>query len=266
MVELREVRYRAGGALILDGISLRFRKNRFNVLLGPNGAGKTTLLKLAAGLLLPSAGEISYAGRSLPTFPAELLARKRAVLSQHVELAFPLAVVDVVQMGRYPHYGRVPSARDRDIVRRALDLVDMAGKSGRLYPTLSAGEQQKVQMARVLAQIWNQDEPEQEKYLFLDEPTTSLDIHHQIHLLDVARGLLGRNCTVIAILHDLNVALQYGDSFFVLDGGRLVHEADAAADVPGALIERVFSVRAHQLVDAEDGQSIWRFSLPDRQQ
>ena len=75
-------------------------------------------------------------------------------------------------------------ARDRDIIRHALDLVDMAGKSGRLYPTLSAGEQQKVQMARVLAQIWNQDEPEQEKYLFLDEPD-DLDIHHQIHLLDV---------------------------------------------------------------------------------
>ena len=97
--------------------------------------------------------------------------------------------------------------------------------------------------------------------LFLDEPTTSLYIHHQIHLLDIARGLLDRHCTVIAILHDLNVALHYGDSFFVLDGGRLVHEADGAEQVPGELIERVFSVRAHQVVDAANAERIWRFSL-----
>lgn len=261
MAEFRGVHYRAGRALILDGISLRFRPHRFNVVLGPNGAGKSTLLKLAAGLLRPSVGEITYGHHPVAAFATGALARKRAVLSQHVELPFPLEVEQVVQMGRYPHYAHTPSMRDREIVRRALDLMGMTEKSSRSYPTLSAGEQQKVQMARVLAQIWNDDGPREQRYLFLDEPTTSLDVRYQIHLLDVARDLLGRDCTVVAILHDLNLALQYGDSFFVLDRGRLALEADGAENVPTELIERVFRVTAHHVVDATTGHRIWRFAL-----
>jgi iron complex transport system ATP-binding protein len=269
MVDVRSVRYAAGGALILDGVSVRFRPHRFNVILGPNGAGKSTLLRIATGLLRPTAGEVRYGDRPVAEIPGDALARTRAVLSQHVELAFPLPVRDVVLMGRYPHYGRAPSARDRDIVARALELVGMTPRREQPYPTLSGGERQKVQLARVLAQIWNYDAhdgrgggaPSEHKYLFLDEPTSSLDVHYQIHLLDVARGLLGYDCTVVAILHDLNVALEYGDSFFVLDGGRVVHEADGAADVPRELLERVFRVRARGVRDPEDGHEVWRFRL-----
>ncbi len=164
-------------------------------------------------------------------------------------------------MGRYPHYGRVPTAHDREIVDRALGLVDMTDKRMQLYPTLSGGEQQKVQLARVLAEIWNYDAPDGEKYLFLDEPTSNLDVHYQLHLLDVARELLGFQCTVIAILHDLNVALHYGDAFFVLDHGQLAQEADDAGAISASLIERVFHVQAHRVADPESGEGFWRFSL-----
>ena len=261
MADVEHVSYKVGDALILDDVTLSFRSKRFNVILGPNGAGKSTLLKIATGLLRPTAGDVRYGDRSVADFPTAALARKRAVLSQRVELAFPLSVEDVVLMGRYPHYGRSPSRHDREIVARALELVGMVPKRQQQYPTLSGGEQQKVQLARVLAQIWNYDEPREPKYLFLDEPTTSLDVHYQLHLLDVARGLLEYDCTVVAILHDISVALQYGDVFFLLEGGRLAHQARSAEDIPVELVERVFQVRANRVVDPADGQGLWRFTL-----
>jgi iron complex transport system ATP-binding protein len=261
MAELRSVSYRAGGVPILDSVSARFRENRFNVILGPNGAGKSTVMKIATGILKPSEGEVRYGGEALAAFGAEELARRRAVLSQHLELAFPLPAEDVVLMGRYPHYRRAPSSRDREIVSRAIELVGMSAKRAQPYPTLSSGEQQKIQLARVLAQIWNYDESREHKYLFLDEPTATLDIHYQIHLLDVARELIHHNCTVVAILHDLNLALQYGDAFFVLDRGRLVAEVESAEEISRELIERVFRVRAHRLADPLNGERLWRFEL-----
>jgi iron complex transport system ATP-binding protein len=213
MAEVEHASYRVGDIVILDDVSVSFAPGRFNVILGPNGAGKSTLLKIATGLLTPTSGTVRYGERVLSDFAAPALARKRAVLSQRVELAFPLDVEDVVLMGRYPHYGRTPSKRDREIVTRALDIVGMTERRRQRYTTLSGGEQQKVQLARVLAQIWNYDEPREPKYLFLDEPTTSLDVHYQLHLLDVARGLLDFECTIIAILHYITMALQYGEVF-----------------------------------------------------
>jgi iron complex transport system ATP-binding protein len=270
VVEVHDVSYAVRGARILSDVSVRFRPNRLNVLLGPNGAGKSTLLKVATGLLAPTGGEVRYllpgGPRTLDNFAADALARTRAVLSQHVDVAFPLAVEDVVLMGRYPYYGRTPTARDREIVARALDLVGMLDFRARAYPTLSGGEQQKVQLARVLAQIWNggasdAGDRREPKVLFLDEPTASLDVHYQLHLLEIARGLRDADCTVVAVLHDLNVALQYGDAFFLLDGGRLALETDDAAAIPRELLERVFRVRADRAVDAATGESFWRFRL-----
>jgi iron complex transport system ATP-binding protein len=125
MVELRDVHYRAGGAHILKGVSLAFRPTKFNVILGPNGAGKSTLLKLATGLLQPTSGDVLYGQKRAQDLGVSELAQRRAVLSQHVELVFPLPVEDVVLMGRYPHYARVPTHRDREIVTHALELVEI---------------------------------------------------------------------------------------------------------------------------------------------
>ena len=259
--ELHHVAYRVGDVHILRDVSVRFRPHRFNVILGPNGAGKSSLLKISTGLAKPSSGEVTWAGRPLGDYRTSELARSRAVLSQHVELAFAMPVGEVVMMGRYPHYGRAPSARDREIVTRTLELVDMRGKREQTYSTLSGGEQQKVQLARVLAQIWSEDGSDEEKLLFLDEPTAGLDVHYQIHILDVARELQNHHCTVVAILHDLNIAMQYGNSFFMMSGGRVVHETDDPEGISKELIEQVYGVRAHRIADPETGQGIWRFSL-----
>ena len=260
MIELRDVSYRAGSATILRDINVRFAPGRMNVVLGPNGAGKSTLLRVATGLIEPTSGSVTYGERTLASYDEQELARRRAVLTQHVELAFPLEVGDVVMMGRYPHFARVPSAHDREIVHEALGLVGMLEKAAQPYPTLSGGEQQKVQLARVLAQIW-ETESQTPRFLFLDEPTTNLDVHYQLHVLNVARALIDEHTTLIAILHDLNVAFHFGDHFVLMDKGRIAFEAGSAREVPVDVLERVFDVRARALTDASTNETLWRFDL-----
>jgi iron complex transport system ATP-binding protein len=266
MGELRGVRHLAGGVTILDDVSLRFRAGAFNVILGPNGAGKSTLLRVATGLLQPTAGTVLLDERPVRAYEPDELARRRAVLSQHVELAFPLPVRDVVLMGRYPHYGRTPSARDLAIVDEALALVEMTDRAAQPYPTLSGGEQQKVQLARVVAQIWRApgagaggDAPH--RYLFLDEPTSSLDVHFQLQLLRVVRGLPAHDCTVVAILHDLNLAFEHADHVVLMDRGRIAWEGDAGGEPPAGLLEQVFRVKARRIEDPTGARGSWRFSL-----
>jgi iron complex transport system ATP-binding protein len=265
-VELSNVSFRAGGALILDSVSARFEPGKLNVVLGPNGAGKSTLLRIATGLARPTSGDVRYDGQSIAELAPEPLARRRAVLSQHVELAFSLPVADVVMMGRYPHYARVPTGRDIDIVSRALALVGMEEKREQPYPTLSGGEQQKVHLARVLAQIWSDDRDTEAKsgaqrFLFLDEPTSGLDVHYQLHILNVVRALLSPGLTVVAVLHDLNMAFEYGDHFVLLERGTVAVTANDARAIPAEVLERVFRVRARRMQGSTVSSDLWRFEL-----
>lgn len=261
MVELHGVSVRAGGATLLDDVHATFPRDRFSVILGPNGAGKSTLIRVVAGLVRPAAGEVRFDGQPLGTIAPGELARRRALLSQHVELAFPLPVSEVVMMGRYPHAGRVRPAHDREIVMQALALVGMTARAAQPYPTLSGGERQKVQLARVLAQIWADDDAPAHRTLLLDEPTSGLDVHYQLHLLQVARELAGRDCTVIAILHDLNVALRYADHLVLLDAGRVALETDEPHTLDALLVERVFRVRAHTVAAGPGEPPLWHFAL-----
>jgi iron complex transport system ATP-binding protein len=267
MVELRSVSCVAGGVRILDDVSVRFKPGAFNVIVGPNGAGKSTLLRVATGLRAPDAGTVHYGDRLASELSMLELARARAVLSQQVLPAFPLPAEDVVLAGRSPHYGMLPTHRDLEIVSKVLDLVGMASRRRQSYATLSGGEQQKVQLARVLAQIWsdtaNNDGEIAGKVLFLDEPTASLDVHYQLHVLGVAAMLRDRGYTVVAVLHDLNRAVHFADHLMVLSNGRLAYETARPEDVPVEVLERVFDVRARRLRDVGGDGAYWSFALHD---
>lgn len=261
MIALRDVTVRAGTATLLDDVSVDVPRNRFTAILGPNGAGKSTMIRVAAGLLRPTSGTVTYDGVPLDTIAPDVLARQRALLSQHVELAFPLPAADVVMMGRYPHFRGAATPRDHEVVAHALEQVGMTHRAAQPYPTLSGGERQKVQLARVLAQIWRSSDAPAHRTLLLDEPTTGLDVRYQLQLLETARSLAGEDCTVVAILHDLNVALRYADHLVVLEGGRVALETDAPGSVEAALLERVFQVRAHAVTTGAGVAPVWTFTL-----
>lgn len=260
MIELKNVNYRIQGASILKDITLSFAPHRFNVVLGPNGAGKTTLLKIATGVLAPSDGEIRLDNKNIKSYSGKALAVRRSVLSQQYEIAFPLSAYEVVMMGRYPHFGAKASANDREIIENALDTVGMTHKIKQNYQTLSGGEKQKIQMARVLAQIWNQPDDQDHKYLFLDEPTTNLDIRYQLQLLELAKSLLRHNTTVIAILHDLNLSFQYGDNFFFLHNGQLASHTDQKQTISKELVEKIYNVKVEKWT-SPSLNDYWQFQI-----
>ena len=253
---LNDAGVRVGAAVLLDGVTARCHPGRVTALLGPNGAGKTTLLHLLAGLTRPSRGQVLLGGRPLARWPTAQLARTRAMMAQHSALAFDFRVEEVVALGRHPHR-RQPSRQEAHIVPAALALADVAHLVGRRFGSLSGGEQARVQLARVMAQLW---EPVTDaagqpltRWLLLDEPIAALDWSHQMRLMDtVRRWSHAQHAGVIAIVHDLNIALRYADDALVLAHGRVAAQGPCATTLTPALIRRVWDVQC-QPVDLGDG-------------
>jgi len=209
------------GKTLVDGVSARFESGKLNVILGPNGAGKSTLLRLLTGQLRPTAGSVKLGDRDLRELSLMQLARVRAVLSQNVEIAFPLRVREVVMMGRYPHFSGRPAADDERACEEVLALFELADMAERDFLTLSGGEQQRVHFARVMAQIWF-PHAGATRYLFLDEPLRSLDVFHQLDFMRKLRELRRPDLVMVAVLHDLNLAAAFADELLLLNAGRVL--------------------------------------------
>lgn len=244
MFEARKISVNFGAKKVLDDVSLEIKAGETIAVLGANGAGKSTLLKSLCGDVKISGGEILIDRRALSDWKHCELARKRAVLSQNLNLNFPFTAREVALLGRNPHIRGRESKRDLEIVREALELVEAAHLAEQLFPTLSGGERQRVHLARVLAQIWEKTE-NSARYLFLDEPTSSLDLGHQHLTLQTAREFAGNDTAVLVILHDLNLAAQYADKILILQNGRKI-----AFDTPKKVLNKenirdVFGVEAY---------------------
>ena len=252
MLEARDIAVAIGGKRLLDGVSLGLRGGEVLALVGPNGAGKSTLLKVISGELVPSAGSVAMGGRPLQDWPALERARSRGVLAQDTALAFPFTAFEVAQMGRFPFNGGHTTLRDRAIAREALAYADVAHLAQRLYPTLSGGERQRVQLARVLAQIW---EPQAgPRCLLLDEPTSSLDLAHQQQALKGARRFaLEQGVAALVVLHDLNLAAQYADRIALLHEGRLVACGTPREVLTAQRLAECFAVEAAILAHPRSG-------------
>ncbi|THU37239.1 heme ABC transporter ATP-binding protein [Niastella caeni] len=225
IITAQNISYSVGQKPILHNLSFAMHPGEVTVVLGPNGAGKSTLLRILSGEQAPSSGTILLNDKSIQTFSLTQLARCRAVLSQQYMLNLPFCCEEIVMMGRYPHFNNHPAAIDRDIVQQCMQEMQVAQFTGRLYQTLSGGEQQRVQMARVLAQLREANAGDVTgKLLLLDEPTASLDCLHQQACLQKARDLAQHGYTVAVILHDLNLAAQFADKIILLKNGQLVKE------------------------------------------
>lgn len=231
-----------GGTEILHGINFTAGDRSLVGVIGPNGSGKSTLLKCIYRVLKPSEGAVFVDGQPLSEYRVRDSAKKIAVLAQHNFYNFEFTVQDVVLMGRAPHKRALErdSAADFKIVYEAMERVGVAPLRDRLFSTLSGGEQQRVLLARALAQ--------QTPCLILDEPTNHLDIKYQLELLDLVRSL---DRTVIAAIHDLNIAAMYCDTIFVMQSGRIV-AAGAPRDVlTRSLIRSVYEVDADVFTDSD---------------
>ena len=215
---------------ILHGIDLHTPANEVHGIVGPNGSGKSTTLRCVYRALRPSGGVVRVGGGDVTT--ARDTARHLAALTQDSHVEFDFTVREVVAMGRLPH--RTTPRHDDGVVTEALSRMDVDHLAHRSFLSLSGGERQRVLIARALAQ--------QPKVLVLDEPTNHLDISHQLAVLALVRGL---GVTVLAVLHDLNLAAAYCDRLHVLDHGRVVRSGKPEDVLTPEVLHEVFHVRAH---------------------
>ena len=229
----------AAGREILHGVDIEIPAGRRTAIIGPNGAGKTTLLRALAGLNPHYTGTIELAGRELHSYTARELARVRAILPQERAAAAGLTVRELVAYGRFDHAGRFSlrtGAADRDAVAWAMEMANVTAFAARDVHTLSGGERQRVFLAMALSQ--------KPRLLLLDEPTTYLDIAHQLRVMEITRRLSAEHgMTILMVLHDMAHAMQYADDIVLMRRGEIVATGTPADVLTEERIADVFGVR-----------------------
>ena len=249
-----DITFRVGNKELISDISASFAPGKLHLLVGPNGAGKSTLVKVLARLLHPQKGKVEYEGVDVSKASEAELAKRRAVLSQAIEIAFPLTVREVVMMGRYPHFSGRPGPTDERVVDEVMQHFDVVEFEHRYYQTLSGGERQRVNFARVLAQLWRDGAIDSCRYLFLDEPLTFLDIRHQIDFMKRIRSFTDATDVVtVGVVHDLNLAARFADHILMLSGGRIVANGTPAEVLTTKRIEQVFGVEPTMIQTEDSG-------------
>lgn len=229
MITAHQLEVRVGARLLMQDVSFRVGPGDKVGLVGRNGAGKTTLLRTLTGERPPDRGSVLLGDRPLHRIPPVLLARGRAVLSQHQSLAFGLLVRDIVALGRLPHRGTPAAREDAAALAATRRDFDLGTLWDRAYPTLSGGERQRTHLARAAAQLWRPDGMHEGQALFLDEPSAALDMGQQRMALRFAAGMVRRGTLVVAVLHDPNQAIE-ADQIVMLVNGRVM-AVGAPADV-----------------------------------
>ena len=247
-LEARGLTVAYDGAPVVDGLDLLVPRERITAIVGANGCGKSTLLRALARLIAPRAGTVLLEGRAISELPSRDVARRLGILPQAPVAPDGLTVEDLVARGRYPHQGlfRQWSEHDEAAVEEALAATATADLRGRPLDELSGGQRQRAWIAMTLAQ--------QTELLLLDEPTTFLDLAHQIDVLDLLDGLVAEHGrTVVMVLHDINQACRYADHLVAVRDGR-IHAAGPPGDiVDDALIRDVFGLDAQVIEDPVTG-------------
>ena len=251
--QLIDCSFAYAGVFALSGINLSFQAGKMYGLIAPNGGGKTTLVNLLAGHAHPDAGRILIHGRDAREYKKRELAHLLALTPQHFPIDFPFSVEEVVMMGRHPHIPRFasPSDKDRRIVDDAMARLDVKHLRQRLLPHLSGGERQRVMVARALAQ--------ETGILLMDEATANLDIRHALDIMAVLRQKVDEGRTVIAAIHDLDMAAAFCDELMVLRQGQVYAQGPASQIMTETMLAEVFQVEAR--VDREAARTRVRFRL-----
>lgn len=240
MIRAENLSFSVADRALVNGMNLTVKNAEVVALLGPNGAGKSTLLKLLCGQLRPSAGRILFEDRDLHDWPPMEIARRRAVLPQSSSVPFDFLAMEIVLLGRSP-YG--DASASEALAREAMEKTECLHLAERVVTTLSGGEMQRVQLARVLVQIGLHADGAP-RCLMLDEPISNLDPSHQHSALMVARELARDGAAVLVVLHDINLAAQYADRLVMMKNGQLVVEGPAEQVITETNMREVFGVGA----------------------
>ncbi|WP_113170708.1 ABC transporter ATP-binding protein [Agrobacterium sp. fls2-241-TYG-188a] len=240
---------------VLSDVSLVIPKGKFTALAGPNGSGKSTLLSVLCRILKPSGGTVHLDGHDISKLPTKDVARKLSLLPQAPLTPEGLKVYDLVSRGRYPHSGILMSwdETDEDAVNRALEMTGIAELSSRTVDSLSGGQRQRCFIALALAQ--------DTATILFDEPTTFLDLRYQVEVMELLSSLTRTaNKTIVAVLHDLNAALQYADRLVLMKGGAIHHVVETVEQCTVEHIETVFDTKVTSVWHPTTGKPIF---LPD---
>ncbi|QBF30460.1 heme ABC transporter ATP-binding protein [Thalassococcus sp. S3] len=217
MLDAQDISVTYGRKTVLNHVSFHALAGQVTAIVGPNGSGKSTLMKAMTGDV-PHTGQVTLNGRDVTDLTPWELASMRGVLPQQVSLAFPFVAEEIVRLGARAGL----SAADPGLPAAALAAVGLRGYGSRYYQELSGGEQQRVQLARVLAQVWVAERDGQPSWLFLDEPVSSLDIGHQLEVIEIARSYASRGGGVVAVMHDLNLTAMCADRVCLMKDGRVL--------------------------------------------
>ena len=240
----------------LATVNVALNAGRFTAILGPNGAGKSTLMSMLVGERAPQCGQVLLDGAELARHAPQTLAMRRAVMPQDCSVAFDFTAQEVVELGRYPHRQHA-DAQEPQIVQQAMALTGVDHLAQRSINTLSGGERARAHLARALAQIWHAPDDGSARWLLLDEPTAALDLAHQHHAMRLLRQWAAeQGVGVVAVIHDLNLALRYADDVLVLGGnvktGAGVHHGAVLDVLQPALVQQVWGMQC-DAVRSSDG-------------
>jgi iron complex transport system ATP-binding protein len=238
ILETQALSVRIGGKALLDAVSFAVESGESVALVGPNGAGKSTLLRALSGEIAANGGTVHLKGRPLGAYGPRALASHRAMLSQSVTVSFPFTVAEVVRMGA----GEMRGAAVETLVDAALAEVDLDGFHHRIINTLSGGEQLRTHFARVLVQLACGETAHGPGLLLLDEPTSSLDLRHQIDLVAAIKRRAAQGTTIITVVHDLNLAVLLARRVIVLGRGRIAADGPPQQSITDDILQRVFGV------------------------
>lgn len=236
---------------VIQGVSLVVPSNKISVIIGANGCGKSTLLKAMARLIKPTSGKITLDGKPIGKIPPKQLARVLGLLPQSPIVPEGISVADLVGRGRFPHQSLITgwTKKDYEAVAEAMEIMDITELANRNIDELSGGQRQRVWIAMALAQ--------QTDILFLDEPTTFLDITYQVEILDLLTDLNRKlGTTIVMVLHDINLTARYADYIFALYNGKLVAEGDPSTVVTSTLVKEIFGLSCTVIEDPISGSPL----------
>ncbi len=239
-------------SMTLNDIDLTVGAGETAVVIGPNGAGKTSLLRAICNDLRLDSGSVKLGGREMAAWTLQERAKTLAILPQRSNLEFPFTVTEVVTMGRIPH--STSQRRNEEIVEAALEMVDCNQFAERFYINLSGGEKQRVQLARVAAQIW--EDNGRDRCLVLDEPSASLDLAHQAMIVEMVQTFARKGVAILVVLHDLHLASKVADKMIALREGAVAAVGTVESVLSEQLLNDVFGVKAQVLNNDRDGSRV----------